>query len=240
MVKRLLLLPALLTCCLFAAEYVVIVSPDAIPAEKTAGRELRKFLARLSGKEAVIASPGKEPQSAYRFHVGQTAEIKKALNIEDFKSFKADEIRLLRKGNNFYFTGDRPRGTLYAVHTFLEDLCGMRFYAPDETCYPEKFTIPGKVDLAYAPCFSIRETSFAPLRLDDEFSARRKVNGHWQKTGEAWAVTKPSGSFVTHSIFCLTRKNTAKVIRNIIPRSTGCAVRSAISCVSRTKICAGS
>ena len=50
MVKRLLLLPALLTCCLFAAECVVIVSPDAIPAEKTAGRELRKFLARLSGK----------------------------------------------------------------------------------------------------------------------------------------------------------------------------------------------
>ncbi|MBQ7208332.1 MAG: DUF4838 domain-containing protein [Lentisphaeria bacterium] len=108
------------------------------------------------------------------------------MNIKDFKSFRPDEIRLLRKGDDFYFTGDRPRGTLYAVHTFLEDFCGMRFYAPDETYYPAKFILPEKVDLSFSPCFMIRETPFPALRLDSEFSARRKVNGHWQKTSEAW------------------------------------------------------
>ena len=186
MLKRLLLLPVLAAGCLFAAEYAIIVAPDAIPAEKTAGMELKKFLTRLSGKEAVIAESGKEPQSAYKFYIGQTPEVRKALGLRDFKSFKADEIRLLRKGNCFYFTGDRPRGTLYAVHSFLEDFCGMRFYAPDETFYPAKFVLPEKVDFQYAPCFMIRETPFAPLRLDHAFSARRKVNGHWQKTGVEW------------------------------------------------------
>ena len=62
----------------------------------------------------------------------------------------------------------------------------MRFYAPDETFYPAGFALPERVDFQYAPCFMLRETPFAPLRLNDEFSARRKVNGHWQKTAESW------------------------------------------------------
>ena len=65
MLKRLLLLPVLAAGCLFAAEYAIIVAPDAIPAEKTAGMELKKFLTRLSGKEAVIVESGREPESRW-------------------------------------------------------------------------------------------------------------------------------------------------------------------------------
>ena len=32
----------------------------------------------------------------------------------------------------------------------------------------------------------IRETHFAPLRLIGSFAARRKINGHWQKTSIEW------------------------------------------------------
>ena len=184
--KRIFLFPLWAAACLSAAEYAVVVAPDAVPSERTAGSELRTFLSRLTGKEVIIASPGEEGSARHKFYVGQTEKIKNTLNIKDFKSFRPDEIRLLRKGDDFYFTGDRPRGTLYAVHTFLEDFCGMRFYAPDETYYPAKFILPEKVDLSFSPCFMIRETPFPALRLDSEFSARRKVNGHWQKTSEAW------------------------------------------------------
>ena len=184
--KKIFLFLFLTTQCLSAAEYSVVVARDAIPPEQTAAKELQRFLSVLTGKEVVISSPGEEKTGKYKFYVGQTDEIKKALKITNFNSFKPDEIRLLRQGDNFYFTGDRPRGTLYAVHTFLEDFCGMRFYAPDETCYPAKFILPEKVDWSFAPCFMIRETPFPALRLDNEFSARRKVNGHWQKTSEAW------------------------------------------------------
>ena len=132
MLKKFLLLCVFAAGYLFAAEYTVIVAPDAAPAEKTGGKELQRFLSRLSGKKVVLSESGKEVPGTYKLYVGQTPEIKKALKIKDFNSFKPDELRIFRKGNNFYFTGDRPRGSLYAVHTFLEDYCGMRFYAPDE------------------------------------------------------------------------------------------------------------
>ncbi|MBQ9500723.1 MAG: DUF4838 domain-containing protein [Lentisphaeria bacterium] len=184
--KKIFLFLCLTTLCLSGAEYAVVVARDAILPEQTAGKELQKFLSVLTGREVIISSPGQENAVRYKFYIGQTDEIKKALKIRNFNSFKPDEIRLLRQGDDFYLTGDRPRGTLYAVHTFLEDFCGMRFYAPDETYFPEKFILPEKVDLSFAPCFMIRETPFSALRLDNEFSARRKVNGHWQKTSEAW------------------------------------------------------
>ena len=195
MLKKFLLLCVFAAGYLFAAEYTVIVAPDAAPAEKTAGKELQRFLSRLSGKKVVLSESGKEVPGTYKFYVGQTPEIKKALKIKDFNSFKPDELRIFRKGNNFYFTGDRPRGSLYAVHTFLEDYCGMRFYAPDEICFPEKFVLPEKVDFCFAPCFIFRETPFSPLRLNDAFAARRKVNGHWQKTSEAWGGHEKIWSF---------------------------------------------
>ena len=186
MFKKIIFLTLLSAGMLWGAEYAVIVSPDAIPAEKTAGKELQTFLSRLTGKKVALGTQKQLSGSRYKFYLGRSPEIKNALGLKDFDVFKPDEILLKRLGNNFYFTGDRPRGTLYAVHTFLEDFCGMRFYAPDETLYPPKFVLPVQVDLRYAPCFIIRETPFADLRLKSDFSARRKVNGHWQKTAETW------------------------------------------------------
>lgn len=186
MLKKIIFTALLSAGLLCGTEYAVIVPQDAIPAEKTAGRELQTFLSRLTGKKVAMGTQKQFSGSRYKFYTGRSPEIKKALGLRDFNSFKPDEILLKRVGDNFYFTGDRPRGTLYAVHTFLEDFCGMRFYAPDETVYPEKFVLPGKVDLRYAPCFIIRETPFVNLRLKSDFSARRKVNGHWQKTSEDW------------------------------------------------------
>ena len=186
MLKLLFLLLIFSIGYLHAAEYAIFIESDAISAEKTASIELQKFLTKLSNKKVVISSSNDKENHTYKFYLGQSAKVKKALNIKDFNSFAPDEIKIARIGNNFYLTGSRPRGTLYAVHTFLEDFCGITFYAPDEIKYPSTFTLPKKINYQYAPPFIIRETPFAPLRLNSEFAARRKVNGHWQNTTPAW------------------------------------------------------
>ena len=186
MLKRIILFVIFSVTCVFANDYVIFVPNNAIPAEKTAGRELQKFLSILVKKEVKLLELGKGNPGTYNFYIGQSKETKDALKLKDFNSFKNDEIIIRRIGNNFYFTGDRPRGALYAVHTFLEDYCNMRFFAPDETCYPKNFVLPTQVNHNYVPPFMIRETHFAPLRLISSFAARRKINGHWQKTTIEW------------------------------------------------------
>ena len=183
MKKIIFLLFSLFT--LNAADIAIVLPPDAVPAEKTAAAELRKYLSRLAKQPVSIISSG-NCGAGYTFYLGQTPGIAQKLGISDFRTLKPDEILLRRIGNDFYLTGDRPRGTLYAVYTFLEDICGMRFFAPDETVYPEKFNLPMHLDLRYAPSFIVREVPFPSLRLDSAFAAKRKVNGHWQKTTVEW------------------------------------------------------
>ena len=164
-----------------AFEFGVVLPSDAVPAEKTAGRELRKYLSEISVRTRVSSS-----RTSFRFFLGQSPAIAEKLGIGDFASLRPDEILLRRIGNDFYLTGARPRGTLYAVYTFLEDFCGMRFLAPDETLYPTHFSFSDTLNFRYAPRFIMREVPFPSLRLSNDFAAKRKVNGHWQKTSEEW------------------------------------------------------
>lgn len=183
--NRFLMLLFVMAFSLQAVDYAIVLPENAIPAEKTAGRELQQFLSRLSGKSTALVPHG-ERGSLNTFYLGQTPAAASALGLKDFTGFKPDEILLRRIGNDFYLTGSRPRGTLYAVYTFLEDFCGVRFFAPDETLYPEKFSLPATLDYCYAPAFIIRECPLPSLLQDSTFSARRKVNGHWQKTTVEW------------------------------------------------------
>lgn len=182
MKKIILLLFSLFT--LHAAEISIVLPQDAVLPEKTAAAELQKYLSRLTGQTVAVSS--EKSDAEYTFYLGQSPLLAQKLGLPDFKTLKPDEVLLRRIGNDFYLTGARPRGTLYAVYTFLEDFCGMRFFAPDETFYPEKFQLPGILDFRYAPAFIIREVPFPSLRIDNAFTAKRKVNGHWQKTTEAW------------------------------------------------------
>ena len=96
-----------------AIDYDIIVSPDAIPSEKNAARMLAMYLGKIGCSTHVVTESSRVPS----IWVGQSPKIAEMLGIEDFKSLKPDEIILKSVAGGLVISGDRPRGTLYAVYS---------------------------------------------------------------------------------------------------------------------------
>ena len=122
MKKQILGLLAVLLAFTVHAGYVIVVSPDAIPAERNAALELQKHLGML-GKDFNI------PIVAGKRSIFVGKQVRETL--------KPDEIILSGSNGDIILTGDRPRGTLYAVYTYLEEYLGFRFWTASETHVPK-------------------------------------------------------------------------------------------------------
>ncbi|WP_176013100.1 DUF4838 domain-containing protein [Victivallis sp. Marseille-Q1083] len=165
------------------SDYMIVVAPDAIAAEMTAAVELQTFIRRLSGAELPIIR--QERFDGHAIYVGQSVWIGHALNI-DFRELKPDEMILRRQGDDLFLSGARPRGTLYAVYTLLEDVFGVRFWTETVTDCPSHsiLEMPERLAIRYAPPFIVREGSYC--LNDPVFAARRKLNGHWLEIPEEY------------------------------------------------------
>ena len=81
-------------------------------------------------------------------------------------------------GNDLILAGGRPRGTLYAVYTFLEDHVGCRWWSSTASTIPKKPTLKiGGIDVRYVPPLEYRE-SFWFDAFDGDWAVRNKCNGH--------------------------------------------------------------
>ena len=152
----------------------IILPPNAIPSEVTAAKELQNYLHKIfPGKFPIVRD---ESISSPAIRLGQSATNSQLLGGLDFSALKPDEIILKTQDKNLILTGERPRGTLYAVYEFLERAYGVRFWNPSITDYPHKkeFTIP-QIDYRYAPVFRDRKTNYELARFP-EFSVRMRIN----------------------------------------------------------------
>lgn len=153
----------------------IYVAKTAIPAEKTAAKELQIFIEKISGARLPILN---SKQNDTIIIVGQDAD----LTDINFRQLRPDEIILRTKNNRLYISGGRPRGTLYAAYEFLEQKLGIRFLTPDETFVPQKTTLEiEEQNLHYAPPFEIREILYSN-KPNPAFAPRIRANGHWQTT----------------------------------------------------------
>ena len=77
--------------------------------------------------------------------------------------------------------GVGPRGTLYAVYTFLEDYVGCRWWTSTAQTIPSRasLTIAG-LDVCYVPILEYRE-SFWFDAFDGDWAVRNKSNGHTER-----------------------------------------------------------
>ena len=193
---KVLMILAIMSMCMCAWAGVItrdgrpaaeIVCPgDATEPERNAALELQKYIEKISGARLPVresASPG-----VYGIYVGQTEAVKALAGDFDWGSLKDDGI-LIRSGkNSLILAGDRPRGTLYAVYTFLEDRLGARFLTPFAEQIPSMKTITVKdgIDYAYTPPFFSRETYFNLNLNHPDFAVKRKSNGHHNDIAPEW------------------------------------------------------
>jgi hypothetical protein len=164
------------------SDYVIVLAADAIPAEATAAKELQAHLQLVTGATLPIRTEAEVPAGARQIVVGPNSRFKAAFPKIDLAALKRDGIVLRTVGDNLYLAGGRPRGTLYAVYTFLEDTVGCRWWGsrPDEAFVPHKptLTIPA-LTRTYVPQLQYREAFFRGA-FDGVYAARSKCNGHFE------------------------------------------------------------
>jgi len=98
----------------------IIVDSNATPAERYAAEELRTHLSQITGCDipcktgVVLDSP--------MIIVGPGSALAKVEPDLDLKTMGKEELIIRTKGPHLILAGGRPRGTLYAVYEFLEDI----------------------------------------------------------------------------------------------------------------------
>jgi len=164
------------------ARVAIVLSVDATIPEQTAAKELAGYLKQITGSSFKIYSPDSAPKGMARIIVGQSGESQKLLENIDWKKLKFDGIIIKFVGNDLILAGDRPRGSLYAVYTFLEDYLGCRWWTVDSSYIPSKPSLSvNRINKTHIPPFMYRDTYFqSVLRQNMEFASRLKLNGHYE------------------------------------------------------------
>lgn len=159
----------------------VVVAPGASETERFAASELALFLHIVTGAVFPVSEDAGAPGG--RLLVGPGA-ARLAVPAVDLGGLAPEEIVVRTAGTDLVLAGGGPRGTLYAVYTFLEDAVGCRWWTATASRMPRRpsLTVP---DLAvrYAPPFEFREP-FWYVAFDAPWAARNKANG-WVAGGDA-------------------------------------------------------
>ena len=163
------------------SEYAIVVADGAIPAERTAAAELQAFLKQVTGATLPLLEENAAPAAARQIVVGQSARLKAVLPQLDLAALKHDGIVIKTDGDTLFLSGGRPRGTLYAVYTFLEDVVGCRWWSSTESTIPSKPTLEiPRIEKVYTPKLLYREAFYRDA-FDGPFAARSKCNGHFAR-----------------------------------------------------------
>lgn len=176
---------------------VVIVDADAPEPVQYAARELTSFLQQITGQQFEIVNKAVEGKAG--IYVGPAA-AKSRLPDLPLQTLKTDGIIIKTDGDDLILAGDPPRGTLYAVYTFLEDL-GCRWWSSDASTIPKQSEIIYARNLAYNPPLEYREPFWYDA-FDGDWAARNKSNGHSARLQEYQGGKHNYAGFV-HTFYSL-------------------------------------
>lgn len=152
----------------------IVVAADAGQTEKWAADELSFFLSFVTGGRFPV---GSDPSSfRSRLLVGEGA-VRLAAPGFDAQTLEPEEVLVKTRGRDLLLAGGSPRGTLYAVYTFLEDVVGCRWWTRTAQHIPRRrsLTIP-PLSIRYAPPLEYREP-FWFVAFDPVWAARNRANG---------------------------------------------------------------
>ena len=153
----------------------IIVSPDASEPVQHAAAELQYFLNQITDADFEIVKHATADQP--RILVGPLAA---RLADPEFSTVGlGDEGIVIRTiGNDLILAGGAPRGTLYAVYSFLEDQLGCRWWSSKVSAIPEITTLKIEpLNIRYLPPLEYRELWWYDA-FDGDWSVRNKCNGH--------------------------------------------------------------
>ena len=140
------------------------------------------------------AGDGKVPKQA--IVVGPGAAARALFPEVALDKLGSEELVMRVKGGRLLLAGGRPRGTLYAVYRFLQDQCGVRWWAPWATTIPHSpsLRVPA-LDVRSRPAFEYREP-FWWAGFDAQWKAHNGANG------ENHPIPEALGGCIKYKGFC--------------------------------------
>ena len=196
------------------AQAVIVTAADATAAEQTAATDLAAYLQKTTGAEFRFVTEAEARGT--RILVGPSATTRRLLGAELVDGLGPEEFVVRTVGRDLLLVGGRPRGTLYAVYSFLEDDLGCRWLTwYDEESVPQRrtLTVPS-LSRRGGPAMAVRDivchtNSNSDRQLMQRFLVRNRCQGpdlHF--TGDLTAVGgaahryayPPDGWFV-HTLF---------------------------------------
>jgi len=160
------------------ANAVIVVSSDADQPVQHAASELAEILGQVTGAEFRVTHTADGSET--RLLVGPGAA---KLADPDFTTngLGSDGMVLRTLGNDLILAGGDPRGTLYAVYSFLEDTVGCRWWSSDASTIPRKSNLEiGPINLRYVPPLEYREPFWTDA-FDGDWAVRNKANGNSER-----------------------------------------------------------
>jgi len=155
---------------------IIVLAADATESERHAAAELSDFLTQITGAKFETAA-GVSIKNLAHIAVGPgaAAQVVRGFTTDGLGT---DGITIRTVGDNLILAGGRPRGTLYAVYTFLEDQLGCRWWSSKVSTVPKKPTINlGKLNIRYVPVLEYREPYWFDA-FDPDWAVRNKSNGN--------------------------------------------------------------
>ena len=153
----------------------IVCDPAATESERYAATEFQALFKGMTGSELPIV--GEVAAGTGAVFIGPDAVTRSGgRSGSDKLDEEALRIRVGKKA--VHIDGGRPRGTLYGVYEFFEELCGVRYLTHDHTYYPEA-AITTKLPLGdrdYTPPFAFRWSYYGETSKYPEFAARLHTN----------------------------------------------------------------
>jgi hypothetical protein len=169
---------------------IIVLPTQTIPSEETAAKELQHYISQITGSDCQIVPENQSANlSGKLIYVGPTQFAK--THLTDKSTFADEEWTMQTADNALILDGGRPRGTLYAVYHFLEDVCGVHWWNPwEETVPTQKVLSIPVLNRREKPSFRYRD--IYTLYADDggRFMARSRLD----RQGDAPADAAYGGS----------------------------------------------
>ena len=147
-------------------DWRITVSDDATASEQYAAEEFQNWFNQATGLTLPVATA----QNNANADSGQIA-------IGALTTLGDEDIQITLESGRVQIQGGLPRGVLYAVYQFLEELVGIRFLTADHTHVPDASALKIPCgSYTYAPPFSFRWSYYRENSENPAFAAKRKVN----------------------------------------------------------------
>jgi hypothetical protein len=154
---------------------VVLLQPGFTKAEAWAARDLTNVLWQITSQNfELLTDRTQAPERA--IIVGNGPLAAKLFPDIDFEALGPEEIILRSRKDILLLAGGRPRGTIYAVSRFLNDQCGVRWWAPWAIDIPKNPKLKFKsVNIRETPAFESRDMDW-PHAASPDWAVHNYVN----------------------------------------------------------------